>query len=438
MAFSIYKIYSEIKKLSSRAKYLLSSGSADENDVAYLKKRFKTLKSNTPISFREPELNLRLKALEKLINRVKCQVCSSVVLSLQNFLNTDTTNYPVGVFNVDGDYVGIANDQTEYLTLWNGDLANQTQGTLEAGSTPLSFKLPATATITSVTGLRFYTYTGPANLQIFCGDNDIVHYGTTIKKGNVDGISISTDTRREWNRFLFAGGAHKNKIPVDTVRTLNCTGYTDSSPLYVFHNEDSKYAAVSFSNGLYTIAGQYPKALKAVFYAGRLVTNYNLITNWTELTSLFSWYNFSVGGGVWGFTPANYPTSILGNILTQIGLGQVPGGTNFNSSFSQITNANYPNIVNFFAGTNGGDLLTGSESWFLTMPKVTDTFLYEGPVVTSTVADNVWNNIWTAMNGVVPTGVTKQIRINGTINVTAASLTARNNLIAAGWTVVTT
>ena len=381
-----------------------------------------------------------LRTLSILFARIKCKRCSFTQVSMLNLLGGAVSTYPVGVFNVNGDFLGVAANQAAYIALWNADIDNQAQGTLEIGDSSSAFRLPNTSTITEVIGLRYYQYTGPANLQLFVGPNDIVHYGSTLKKGNVDGIAITTTTRKEWNRNLFAG-VYKSTIPADTVYTLNCTSYVDSATLRVFHNEDSEYVAVSNSNGFYTITGQLPLALKATFFAGKITTQYGLVTNWAELTNLFSWFCFSTGGTTWGFSSGSFPSTLNKSLLTQLSVGEE---TNFPESltidYPYITAANFPILQDLVVIYNTGDGLTGSEAWFLTMPKVTNYFRYNTQTATQVVAataDAIWNNVATALSGVVPSGPAKELRILRTNNITAASLTSRNALISAGWTVTT-
>ncbi len=385
----------------------------------------------------------KLKKLTELFERFRCLYCyaepPAKEIYMINFLDTPIITYPVGVFNVDDDFLGIANNAIEYAAIWNSDLANQVHGTLLPGFDPFTFFLPAETVLENVTGLRYYEYTGPANLQLFVGPNDIIHYGSTLLKGSVDGTAITTTTRKEWNRALFANGL-KSTIPADTVYTVNCTGYVDSASLKVFHNEDSEYAAVSHSNGFYTISGYYPIFLKAVYYAGRMATNYNNILNWDQLPAFFSWYSFSVGGTVWGMSPENFPLTLVRNNITQLGLGEDTDGPPAMTNYSYIDANRYPNLEDLAIAWNTGDALTGSELWFLTMPKVTNLFIYRTQTVTqvaASVADAVWNNIGTALTGVTPTGAVKELRVQRTNNITAASLAARTALAGAGWTILT-
>lgn len=437
--------YKAIQRLINKIRTFRSDNSINDSEFYTIRKEYNAIirKFGGYYIYKKD-----LQELTAIYEDFRCRYCAdsaTVSIPMANNLDGLTTVYPVGVFNVNGDFLGVANNSFEYVTLWNSDPANQVEGEMlvSGGLSSTTFLLPsATATITKATGLRYYEITGPSNLQLFCGDNDIIHYGSTIKKGNVDGVSITNTTRREWNRNLFAG-VYKSTVPSDTVRTLNCTGYTNGSSLKVFHNEDSEYAAVSFSNGFYTISGSLPIGLKACFWSGQMGTDYNAITNWDELTNLFSWYSLSSGGVPWGMDPTKFPTDIISSNITQLGVGEnTTGGFNgaFITEYSYINATNYPILEDLVVIWNSGEAITGSESWFLTMPKVTNYFRYNTQTVTQSsaeVADAIWNNVATALDGVIPVGPAKELRIIRTDNVTAASLTARNALISAGWTVTT-
>lgn len=358
-----------------------------------------------------------------------------ITLQMKNNLGANVDTYPVGVFNMLGDFIGVANNQGEYVTLWNSNVTNQTQGELFPGPTISTFKIVATATITEVKGLKYYTFTSFNNTIIFTGDNDIVVYGATVKKGNVDGVSTNTDTLREWNRNLFPGAVDKTKIPTDTVRVLTCTGYTTGQTLYVFHNDDSKYAGVRHSIGYVTIGGRLPIGLLAFYSIGQQTTNFNLVTNWPELTSLFDITINHGGGSPWFFNnPAYFPNANLSQLKT-VHIAQCDP-TVFATMAAAFTATSLPILDSFVFNYNTDVLRAGDEAWFLTMPKVKQYFRFHSQTATavaSSVADAIWNNIATALNGIVPTGV-KEIAIKQTGSVTAASLTARNYLISQGWT----
>jgi hypothetical protein len=353
---------------------------------------------------------------------------------MKTFLARNTLGYPVGVFDVQGNYLGTAANQSSYITMWNADPDNAAEGVLSAGANALEFKIGDTATITEVRGLRYYQYTAYTGSEVFVGGNDIIVYGSTIKKGNVDGVYNSTENFREWNKNLFAG-VYKFKVIPDSVYNITCTGYINNTPLYIFHNEDSRYAGVRHSYGFYSIQGSMPRHLKAFYGIAQQTTNYNNVVNWSELQELYSVVINHSGGTPWQFTtPAFFPNTNKSQI-TQLMIAQLVN--TIATTAVDITHANYPNLRELVITHNtGADILSGA-NWFLTMPKVTEYLRIDAPATTSTIADDVWNNVATALSGITPVGSIKELRITGTNAITAASLTSRNNLTTAGWTVLT-
>jgi hypothetical protein len=371
---------------------------------------------------------------------VYCEKFSCVIIPMKNFLNIDTPGYPVGVWNITGTYLGTATDQDAYVTLWNSDVTNQAQGTLFAGPTSTEFYITDTPnlTISFVRGLRYYRYTGAPGLQIFMGINDIVRYGSTTRTA-ANATAVQSDTRLEWNRPLWTIN-YFTKVPNKTVYVLTCTGNPDSTPVFIFHNEDTEYVGPKVfppDGGVYTIFGALPIATQA--FEARTDGNtfdYNAINNWPQLTSLWSICNFSAGGGRWHQTdPAKWPATINSTQITQVQIGQ--SLNNLISTAPYMTQANYPNVSELITDQNNSSVnFTGSESWFLNMPKVTKYLaIYSGAQTTAT-SDLVWNNVATNLTGVVPVvGSQKQLRIRNTSAASAASLVSRTYLAAQGWTV---
>lgn len=55
------------------------------------------------------------------------------LLVLRNFTNLRITGWPVVVFNIDGEEIGVANTRKEFIELWNSDERNQTLGYIKSG-----------------------------------------------------------------------------------------------------------------------------------------------------------------------------------------------------------------------------------------------------------------------------------------------------------------
>jgi hypothetical protein len=66
---------------------------------------------------------------------------TEVYLPLKDLEGDDVPGYPVDVYNVNEEMIGVANNKNQYITVWNSDPDNQLIGTLENLIGPMSFKL---------------------------------------------------------------------------------------------------------------------------------------------------------------------------------------------------------------------------------------------------------------------------------------------------------
>lgn len=64
-----------------------------------------------------------------------------VAIGMRDLEGNETTSYPVDVYNVNEELIGVANTKAEYITIWNSDPANQVIGTLTNSLGPFGFKL---------------------------------------------------------------------------------------------------------------------------------------------------------------------------------------------------------------------------------------------------------------------------------------------------------
>lgn len=86
-------------------------------------------------------------------------------VEMQTFANTKTIGYPVGVFNINGDWIGNATSDNDYVDKWNDNAANTAICSLAVSSTPRVFNIielkPGKTPPKSVTGLRYYQFDLP-------------------------------------------------------------------------------------------------------------------------------------------------------------------------------------------------------------------------------------------------------------------------------------
>lgn len=64
-----------------------------------------------------------------------------VLLGMRDLLGNETTSYPVNVYNVSEEFIGLATTKSQYRILWNSDPVNQAIGVLDNGPGPFQFYL---------------------------------------------------------------------------------------------------------------------------------------------------------------------------------------------------------------------------------------------------------------------------------------------------------
>lgn len=86
------------------------------------------------------------------------KIIGPVCYAVQTFTNQDTPGYPMGVFNVNGGFVGFANNATDYVTLWNSDPANSAVDTISnpSGSATSVFFATVSGTNPGLRGCRYW------------------------------------------------------------------------------------------------------------------------------------------------------------------------------------------------------------------------------------------------------------------------------------------
>lgn len=79
-------------------------------------------------------------------------------LLMRTFTGNTTTDYDAGVFDVEGNFLGIATTQQELLDLWNAVPANAALGVLQAGSTPTTFIINSATPPDDIRALAFVQF----------------------------------------------------------------------------------------------------------------------------------------------------------------------------------------------------------------------------------------------------------------------------------------
>jgi hypothetical protein len=120
--------------------------------------------SGTPTGTGNFTVSLRIAGCDQNVNLVGQVVVfeldSTDQVQLIDFEDQDVSDYPVGVFNVDEEFIGHATTQQEYIDIWNADPANAAVGSLAAGETSSLFIFTPvnSSPIPSVYGLPYVVY----------------------------------------------------------------------------------------------------------------------------------------------------------------------------------------------------------------------------------------------------------------------------------------
>jgi hypothetical protein len=227
------------------------------------------------------------------------------VLPMQTINGSNTIGYPVGVFNVAGQLVGNATTQALYVSLWNGNSANHTIGTLVAGTDPMHFNLTVNTGMTTppaVTGCRYY------QVDIAWNYMDAVR--------NLNGCYVD---------FGDGTGMRLGKTSTDTAGLIlapsSFIGFTSGVPYFIhiypdttlktvtlYHNDASESpdfdSWLSYTNlsRLKNFRGNYPQNMQLLggtSYQQASANSVSGITNWGSINSINTWYPYGGYSGVY-------------------------------------------------------------------------------------------------------------------------------------------
>jgi YD repeat-containing protein len=243
------------------------------------------------------------------------------ILSMQTFNGTNTIGYPVGVFNINGQLIGNATTSAQFVTLWNGNAANQSVGTLVATSDSLKFNLTVNAGKSpppGVTGCRYY------QVDISYNKIDAVLTFNGIYANFGDGVTTPLGS-------LF----NPNSLPANTVLKADVYSgvafnylvhsYPDNSlkTITIYHNDDDacswfdNYFLPSTTQTLLTnLRGNLPQFTNRIggsSYQQASMTSLAGITNWSSISSVIYFRMTSGDAGVTAFQNVSFPQNFMAN-----------------------------------------------------------------------------------------------------------------------------
>jgi hypothetical protein len=235
------------------------------------------------------------------------------ILQMTTLAGTNTLGYPVGVFNVNGQLLGNAATQSQYISLWNADTADAHRGTLAAGADPLHFQftLIPGKTIPAITGCRYFQMDIAWNNinSIRSCNGDYVDFGDGtgmhLAAHVTDSLAVlapnTTQTQAahpEWNGYTWY---YIHSYPDNSLKTL--TFYHSEQATKISGLDNNGYPASSLPH-LRNLRGnlpQYTSNLGGSCYQDSSMSTVAGITNWNTIHSIKSWGH---GSGDVGMTPA--------------------------------------------------------------------------------------------------------------------------------------
>lgn len=430
----MFSITRAVASLTRKIRYLIYLDSASSAEYVSVKKEYERIQREINIQHINRTADIKtLDSLFKEFTRLYC--CSTTpTFFLSNEEGDIDLDYPLAVLSVNGIYIGIANNEAEYISLWNSNAANQAVGTILTGNdTQFQVELVDPESTIALTALEFYTITSNnANSVVHISDNDIVVYGSTAVRGSTGTLTASSAV----NMYNGANGVQvETPFNVRRVTAVNSIG----SPVRVLHSRVSTRIGMDLLRDCQTLSGVLPKA--CITIALRITETTDLVsnvTNWDELQSIESWSIMGLGGGVYNILVPAYipqpPPSVKALGLRDIGTLL---GVHI-QSFTWLTFSALPNLRRCVVSSNLGDLIGNSVDWFLTMPRVDKELSLTNnngvQHADATNSDLAINRVAAALASVIPVSP-KVIRLEDTTARTAASTASSTALTTATWSV---
>jgi hypothetical protein len=357
--------------------------------------------------------------------------------NLKNFAGQVVTQFPVGVFNYIGSYIGAANNKAEYASIWNADATNKTKAFIIPDQTVSGFKaILKDPTFTGISGLNFILATFNANnLTLNLDDNSVVVTGGTQYNSN----SFSSVPGTTNLMFNFMAPYYWSVKDAFTYRNVLIPGYIAGAPCYIFHNNIDTVLAHVYTNPVRSVSGLLPTGLKYMFMRGINNPSYkDSITNWSYLKELL-WLVIDNFGGVGsGYTLKNSDVpAIYSQKLKGLWLGEFIGGEDV-SKLTWLNKTNLPVLSDLLItnASNSEPFPAYDANFWSNLPKVTNLLhIYHPVTVKSAVADSIINQLAVNLASVTPVGDVKKIRLEKFVSRTSASDAAVASLTAKGWTI---
>ena len=379
------------------------------------------------------------------------------IYPMQTFNGNNTLGYPVGVFSADNKLIGNATNQTDFISLWNGNSVNHTIGTLSAGSDPLHFNLIVNANQqapSTITGCRYYQFDFDyTEIDAIRNTN-----GAFVDFG--DGASMKLGTYKQDTTVVVALNTTMNFFtdpnnPHDLPYFIHTYPNNNVKTITIYHNDgtenpafDNLHNPATSLGHISNIRGNYPQCMTVIGSSclqSPTASSVTGIANWSSITSVLS-FNPNLGDHVNPVRNLTYAQDFLANdkglttIFTTSGLYS-PGYSDSTFKISRLKsdwNVYFTHLQNITINDDQWDredvsALTQLSRFILNAGTVEHGVGGTMVPIPSQVVDNILNQISAGAGRFVSNGL---IGINSATNRTTASDAAVAQLKAKGWTII--
>ncbi|MBC7754139.1 MAG: hypothetical protein H7Z71_07885, partial [Moraxellaceae bacterium] len=283
-------------------------------------------------------------------------------VSLKNGLGSNVSSYPVAVLNLNSAILGVAQNDNQYVNLWNADPVDAAAGQLDISDIATKFNFtpsnPANPVIPQVSAMRFFQFDIAADHldSMSFPEGSIVDFGDGIKQ-KFDAVTPLDPSIGFYQIF---SGVIQTYIVNGTYNvpgsafTLNNTVYVmtktysnaSNKTITVYHNDNDYYLYNDNANGtpgtetshlLSNLRGHLPIHTKGIHFTSTQQASFNTFAN-LNLSEFFQ--NVEFFGMRWGYT-SNFFTNYNFGVLTFPNIKAIDFGAN------RTTN----DLVKIIAGT---------------------------------------------------------------------------------------
>lgn len=384
----------------------------------------------------------------KLLLMKEFALCGAVTIEMTDMFGEKIDAYPVGVFNVNKNYLGIANSGDEFKELWNADADNKQLGSIVIPATEPSFIFLPNEGVEPpvITGLKYFDVIYDINAPtLYLPTDAYVAYDDSLVTKDTNTYATVANAA-----MFFISGWNNMEITPTTGKQVALTDYIARKVIHVFHNDKGNVFTSNLYQPLMRISGRLPKGLVA--YAPHYRnTTVDVVSNWHELKELQHWASNGVGGGVWGINLNVYPKAGFPNLrtvfyaeLTSSTYDGTPGSYFLKGQRvikPYINKKETPLLKNLYIRFNSTGAVNGwlrseydAEFWENLPPIYNEIRIDNIASLSPELVDVIYNQLAITLANVTPNGNRKRLQIYAN-KATSASADARAFLMSKGWVI---